>query len=93
MLFGEGAIQQPCYYRKISAFIVGGDNDSILVVLWRHRCLLSASVDLANQYRGNVEILNGGRRLAVTSSLKFTRAAARRQFVSPGAGELHRFGM
>lgn len=49
MLFGEGAIQQPCYYGKISAFIVGGDNDSILVVLWRHRCLLSASVDVANQ--------------------------------------------
>lgn len=38
-------------------------------------------------------LLNGGRRLAVTSSLKFTRTAARRQFVSPGAGELHRFGM
>ena len=36
MLFGEGAIQQPCYYGKISAFIVGGDNDSILVVLRRH---------------------------------------------------------
>lgn len=48
MLFSEGAIQQPCYYGKISAFIVGGDNDGIFVVLRRHFVAgfrLSASVD------------------------------------------------
>lgn len=36
MLFGKSAIQQPCYYGKISTFIVGGNNDSILVGLRRH---------------------------------------------------------
>lgn len=36
MLFGECAIQQPSDYGKISAFIVGGDDDAVLVVLRRH---------------------------------------------------------
>lgn len=44
MLFSEGAIQQPCYYGKISAFIVGGNDDTVLVVLRRHRCFRLQSV-------------------------------------------------
>ena len=68
MLFGEGAIQQPCYYGKISAFIVGGDNDSILVVLRRHivACFrLQSMLPINKGVMLRSRLLNGGRRLAV----------------------------
>lgn len=43
MLFSEGAIQQPCYDGKISAFVVGGNDDTVLVVLRRHIVALGFS--------------------------------------------------
>ena len=31
LLFGKGAVEEPRYYREVTAFVVGGENDGVFV--------------------------------------------------------------